>query len=304
MPQITKNQHYVPRFYLKRFARNGQIQVCDVRTRRILRAYGLRSVCRERFFYAVETGVQDEPSQAFEDVFGRIESEIANALPGIIERALALQLTNGDLDILAYFMSVQWLRTPSFREQLQKMQSDLIKWMCRAEARGPGFKDLVRRAEGCEISDEQIEEMKRFIESDRYSIGVDNLTHLRFMCRENVDGYHNLLLAKKWRIIHSEEPYYFITTDNPVVEWNPPTRGILGRTFLERGHLLALTPGILIDTVRPDSMDPAQQPVDRLSYHTANGKGVLVFNRVLATHAHKFAYARQREELERLLEEG
>lgn len=62
MPQITKKQHFVPKFYLKRFARNGQIQVCDVRAKRILKAYGYKSVCYEKFFYGVETGVQDEVS--------------------------------------------------------------------------------------------------------------------------------------------------------------------------------------------------------------------------------------------------
>ena len=33
-------------------------------------------------------------------------------------------------------------------------------------------------------------------------------------------------------------------------------------------------------------MNLEQQPVDRLSYHTANEKGILVFNKVLANAAH------------------
>ena len=70
---------------------------------------------------------------------------------------------------------------------------------------------------------------------------------------------------------------------------------------MDRVHLLALTPKILIETIRPDSMNPEQQPVDRLSYHTANGKGVLRFNGILANHAHQFAYAPQTDEFERLL---
>ena len=149
-------------------------------------------------------------------MFGRIESEIANALQGIIERAVARQLTNDDLDVLAYFMSLQWLRMRYFRERLQKVQSELMKWMYRAGAKGPGFQDLVRRtAEGREMSDGQIEEMKRFIHSDRYSIGIDNLTHLSLMEAKHIHGFHNLLLAKKWKIMLSSKPYYLITTDNP-----------------------------------------------------------------------------------------
>ena len=48
-------------------------------------------------------------------------------------------------------------------------------------------------------------------------------------------------------------------------------------------------------------MNPEQQPVDHLSYHTANEKGILMFNKVLANAAHEYAYAHQRDEFEQLL---
>ena len=303
MTQITRNQHYVPKFYFKRFAKEEQIQVFDVRAKRIRRPRPYGSVCYEEFFYAAETGVQDEISQIFEkDVFGKIEHVIAKALPEIIEHAGTQQLTNGDLDVLARFMSVQWLRTRSFRERLQKMQSEVMKWMLKQQASLPGFQDHIRStAKGSEIPDEQIEEMKRLIESGEYDIRTNNAQHLNFIGEEEINGFCNLLLAKKWRIILSEGPYHFITSDNPVVEWIPPRTGIFGSTFTERKHYLALTPSILIETEYPDDRNPEQQPVDRLSYHTANGKGVLMFNKVIANHAHQFVYAPQTEEFEQLL---
>ncbi len=305
MKQITKDQHFVPKCYLKQFVREGQIQVFDVRAKQIRKARSYTSVCYERFFYAAETGVQDEISQAFEEVFGQIENLIAEALPGIIERAVALQLTNDDLDALAYFMSVQWLRTPFFRERLKKKQSEVMKWMLKQQANFPGFQDNIHStAEGRKKSDEPMEEVKQFIQSGEYNIRFDNSQHLNLIGEDQVNGFHNLLLAKKWRVILSEEPYRFITSDNPVAEWIPPPTGIFGATFTDRGHHLALTPGILIETRRPDSMNPEQQPVDHLSYHTANGKGVLMFNKVLANHAHQFAYAHQTDELEQLLKES
>ena len=298
MEQITRDQHFVPRFYLKLFAKEGQIQVFDVRAKRIGNPRHYGSVCHEKFFYAAETGVQDEISQAFEDAFGQIENVVAEALPGIIERAVALQLTNDDLDVLAYFMSVQWLRTRSFRERVQKMESELMKWMLTSS---PGFQERIRIAdEGGGMSDEkQIEEVKRFIQSG--VLRTNNALSLNLICKEKINGFCNLLLAQKWRIILSEGPYHFITSDNPVAECFPPRIGLFGATFTDRRHLLALTPSILIETVCPDSMNPEQQPVDRLSYHTANRKGVLMFNAVLANHAHQFAYAPQTGEFQQLL---
>ena len=313
MKQITEDQHFVPRFYLKLFAREGQIQVLDVRAKRIGRPRPYASVCYEKFFYAAETGVQDATSQAFEDVFGQIENAVAKALPGIIERADGLQLTNDDLDVLSYFMSVQWLRTPFFRERLQKMKSKAMKEILKRLASFPRFPNYIRdtaedirhrTVEAREISDEEIiDDVNRLIESGEYNFRhTNNALQLNLIGEKEINGFSNLLLAKKWRIFLSEEPYHFITSDNPVAEWIPPRRGIFGATFIQRSHLLALTPRILIETKRPDSMNPEQQPVDRLSYHTANGKGVPMFNMVLANHAHQFAYAPQTDEFRRLLE--
>ena len=303
MTQITGKQHFVPQFYLKRFSKEGQLQVFDVQAKRIGRPCSCKKVCYEKFFYAAETGVRDEISQVFEkDVFGKIEDVIAKALPEIIERTDAQKLTNGDLYVLAHFMSVQWLRTCYFRERLQKMASEVMKWMLKRRASLPGFQDHIRSmAEGRQIPDEQIEEVKRLIESDEYVIPTNNAQHLNFIGEEEINGYRNLLLAKKWRIIISDGPYRFITSDNPVAEWIPPRTGLIPVTFMDRRHLLALTPDILIETGRPDSMNPEQQPVDRVSYHTANEKRILMFNNVLANHAHKYAYAYQRDEFEQLL---
>ena len=109
MTQIIGKQHFVPRFYLKRFAKEGQIQVFDVQAKRIGKPRPYGSVCYEKFFYAAETSVQDESSQILELMFGRIENKIAGALPGIIEHAVTKQLSNFDLDALACFMSLQWV---------------------------------------------------------------------------------------------------------------------------------------------------------------------------------------------------
>ena len=52
MKQITEAQHFVPRFYLKLFARQGKIQVLDARAKRIGKPRSPASVCYRPFFYA------------------------------------------------------------------------------------------------------------------------------------------------------------------------------------------------------------------------------------------------------------
>ena len=296
MTQITENQHFVPRFYLKRFAGEGQIQIFDVRAKRIGKPRPYASVCYEKYFYAVKTGVQDEISQKLEGLFGKIENVIADSLPGVIEHAVDRQLTSSDLDVLANFMSVQWIRTPHFRDLVQEVAGIGLKQIVKKLAICGGLRSA---AERLGMSGEQIEGMERFILSGQYNIRIpNNALPLSFV--KEIPIFSCLLLAKKWRIVLSEEPYRFITSDNPVAGV-PPRTGLIPVTFMDRRYLLALTPNILIETGRPDSMNPEQQPVDRVSYHTANEKAVLMFNKVLANSAHEYAYASQRDELEQLL---
>ena len=84
-----------------------------------------------------------------------------------------------------------------------------------------------------------------------------------------------------------------------MMDWTPPPPLACSLTPIHAPT--PLTPDILIETCRPDSMNPEQQPVDRVSYHTANEKGILMFNKVLVNRAREYAYASQRDELEQLL---
>ena len=90
---------------------------------------------------------------------------------------------------------------------------------------------------------------------------------------------------------------------NPMDQSNPMERSVFSALsfFSSRATNRRQSASILIETEYPDDRNPEQQPVDRLSYHTANGKGVLMFNKVIANHAHQFVYAPQTEEFEQLL---
>lgn len=135
MAQVTKDQHFVPEFYLKNFAENGFIQVLHLRLRRIGKARPYQSVCYKRFFYGQKTGVEDELSQKFEDLFGAVETQIAERFPAIIEHARNKALSNGDLDTLAYMMCLQWMRTERFRGWLQESESSIRKGILQLQAR-------------------------------------------------------------------------------------------------------------------------------------------------------------------------
>ena len=308
----TVKSHYVPEFYLKQFAienpkQGFMVKVFDAKAGRILnKSYSTAQICRDKFFYAVVPGVVDKVSEVFEDTFGKIETVFSKALPGIIERAVAQELDNKDRYHLAHFMTVQWMRTPSKRDQLQKIYSDFMKWKDSVRASLPGFRDLVRSTAediGEEVSDENVEEVKRFIQSGEYNYRQDNSPHLNFIDEEKVNVFVNCLQANRWRIYLSKEPYNFITSDNPVVEWCPPRPELFPPTFMDRSHIVALTPKILIEAAPPGGKNAEQLPLDRFYYHTDTDMGAwaFTFNKLIANDAHQFAYAPRTSEFERLL---
>ena len=164
-------------------------------------------MCYEKYFYAVKTGVQDEISQKLEGLFRKIENVIADSLPGVIEHSVDRQLTSSDLDVLANIVSVQWIRTPHFRDLVQEVAGIGLKQNVKKLAICGGLRSA---AERLGMSGEQIEGMERFILSGQYNIRVpNNALPLSFV--KEIPGFSWLLLAKKWRIVLSDEPYRFIT---------------------------------------------------------------------------------------------
>lgn len=76
-PQITEKQHFIPKFYLKRFADNrGFLETIDVKKRQLGSKRPYPSVCYSSYFYAANTGVPDDLSQVIENWLQQIESAI------------------------------------------------------------------------------------------------------------------------------------------------------------------------------------------------------------------------------------
>ena len=80
--QIVVEQHYIPQFYLKQFEdSNHLIQRLDVKANKIMEPKGKKGICFDKFFYALETGVEDEVSQVVEKWLGNLEKHLSKKTP-------------------------------------------------------------------------------------------------------------------------------------------------------------------------------------------------------------------------------
>lgn len=118
--QITRRQHFVSQFYLRKFVNSaGELEVLDVPQRKILEPRTPKAVCYEEFFYGAATGKLDEVSQQIEKLFQQMEDSIAKQLDPIIAKLLNYsQIDDEEKWLIAFLMSMLWIRGPAMREQI------------------------------------------------------------------------------------------------------------------------------------------------------------------------------------------
>ena len=297
---ITKKQHYVPRFYLKRFAdQYGVLQVLDVKHNRLGSPKSYSGLGYSLYFYAVKTGISDDVSQYVEQWLQQFENAIARELPSIIDKIINNEhIDDNDRYILAALMSMLWLRSPSMRTQLSKINEDLMKKIMGFYA--PERVDRCIKETGIKMSDERRAKLIKIMETGSYDLRFNNVQHLKLMAETigfNSPGFANMFFGQKWKIYIARGKQRFITSDSPVVEWWLPPRTFDGASFLERNKYFALTPEIFFELTYPIGSNK----IKRKAILEDEDDTVSLFNILIAAHSYRFAYSGDKKLLESLI---
>ena len=130
-PKLTEEQHFVPKFYLRKFVnRKGEVEILDCKRNEITKSRGVDGICYESYFYGLETGQPDEVSQEVEKSFQVLENGLAKDLDKIIPSLLNNeQITEDRKWLISLLMSMNWTRGPVMRRMMNRMQEDVIKHM-------------------------------------------------------------------------------------------------------------------------------------------------------------------------------
>lgn len=101
-----RNHHYVPRFYLEKFAsKPDRINICNLRTLDFYQDGSLRDQCYRKKLH----GQTDE----LEDTLQEIEGLVAPTLRAIVETSRIPKLNSADREKLLFFIALQSSRTPA-----------------------------------------------------------------------------------------------------------------------------------------------------------------------------------------------
>lgn len=153
MADVSRKHHTVPQFYLRGFAtRSRQIGTVQLPgTKKFVQSTGSASAHTD--FYAIP-GHQEGPD-AFEKDLSRLETDAAGVIRKITEDRV-WPLSPEDRELLATFLTVQFLRGPEQRRHMEEMRS----LVTRMEI-GYGGKSNVaawaQRNHGLSVTDEQAE---------------------------------------------------------------------------------------------------------------------------------------------------
>ena len=218
-PLLTgpKRQHFLPRFYLEGFTKDGKVAVFD-RDKNEVRTQQPVNTGVIGHFYTMEDA---DGHQRFE--LEQMLSEFeGKASPGIKKLAAKEQPTDEERADLAIFVALAGFRTPDIIESLKLFNSGLIGDIAkRMFANVDQVKETMRGKPGSPTSEEELEqeakEMVDFAQSGQYEVTTNHRWAVG-MAMKMAFEVAPLLAGRNWLVVHRpNKKKSFVTTDAPVV---------------------------------------------------------------------------------------
>lgn len=220
---------------------------------------------------------------ALEKEFSKIEGGASSAIDHILktEKLPAVE----PMEFLLSFIGLLAVRTPAYRKKIGGFNEDVAKMVmdvaCADEQRFEITKNRLI-AEGRDVGDISYEDMREFIDGDKYTVETHQNEHLTTMLT-SASTITDCLLPRKWTVVLAKGE--FICSDNPVgLNWSKPPEGAWqspGFGLEGTEVTIPLSKGVaLIGTF------------ENLKYETAtlDAIGVATFNNKSISRAERFIY--------------
>lgn len=288
--QIVSRQHFVPKFYLKKFCNDKNLlEVFSCKDRRRQPPRGPKGLCYEKYFYGLTTGELDDVSQQVEEYFRILEDNIARQYDQAVLNILDNSPVTGESKwVFSFLMSMLWIRGPVMREQVNRMCQDIIKHVTKFKfLQNPKELDEIDEKVGWSEDQEHLRQKchESIINGD-FNVEINNVQHM--MMFENIQKYANLFFAKDWLVYISKCEKEFIATDNPVAEIFPQKKSFYGPTFFDRAHYFSVNPSIIIHARCPK--ERSGKTVHRKSIFDRDSGKIAYLNFIVGSQAN-YAYA-------------
>ncbi len=257
----VKRQHYVPKFYLKEWSNsNQQIVVFDKFNKKQF-INNIQDVASEKYFYDIGTLPDDEKdkirkiaqeegleeaiepyldsNQLIEFMMGKVEALAAPILGKVISRLNGLKafpeeyllghsvIKDSEYYDIAYFISLQAVRTKEHRKVFDEVQKGLIKKLAQLKFKKDKFKNSIEE----KIQTEIIQKGNFNVEIDSEYSKSMHVSQIFLFARK----LSEILLTHKWLIQRRTSNLEFITSDHPVVKYSNIQNPLCGTGYSNKG---------------------------------------------------------------------
>jgi len=296
MSERTKNQHYVPQFYLKFFTNNcNELERFNIHTNKTMSPRGTKPECSKDFFYGLRTGKYDDVSQRLEKWF--------TAQENMISRNLSQTITNIESDnsisytskaLVARLLTMILIRGPLFRRMINLSFTEGISKTKELLDTLPkeSYKKFLRNRYSKYFNESDFNELLNK-DSDNYF--PNNLLHLQML--DTLEEFTNIFSTQQWMIFKNDTAVPFITSDNPVSPERVEERSSRGIGIPAYKYHFALTPKLHV--VTNPNIDDYMKKTHR---RTLNSEiEVLKLNSYIADVAIKKIYSSQRNSFSEIM---
>ncbi len=282
-----KRQHFLPKFYLEGFTKNGMVAVFD------------RELNEIRVQQPLNTGVIGH-FYTMEDAEGRKRFELeqllseyeAKASPVIRKLASKEEISADERANMAIFVALASVRTPDIVDSVKAFNSSLIEDMTkRMFADVEEVKERMRGKPDAPLTEEELEAKARdlvdFAQSGQYEIKTSHKWAVG-MAIKMAFNIAPILAGRDWTVVHRDnEKKSFVTTDAPVL-----LTTVVPRTNSFWGIGFGNTDALVLFPLTETCILAMYGNNGGLEYRTAGIEQIRHTNLALADHCQRFVVGR------------
>jgi hypothetical protein len=217
-----KRHHYIPEFYLKGFINlktnflwmyqkgNDQVKIVSPRNAAVI-----------TYYYSFKNDKEDIDTNTIEDMMSMVEGEASPIFSKIDNEKM---LNDDDRKILSLFISFLRIRVPNFRQNIEASGSEVVKiTMKRIASNEKYFNSLLEmyKKETGKSIDIPLHELRDFaLDDSRYKVEMDPIFSLSVGLNMVIE-LSEIIYKMRWNFLIAKDEYEFITSDNPIVIFDP-----------------------------------------------------------------------------------
>lgn len=218
-PALTgpKRQHFLPRFYLEGFARDGLVSLYDREADEYRRQQPVNTGVIGHFY--TMTDDQGRKRYDLERELSSVEAKAAGAIKKLLKRQT---LTSEERSELAIFIALAGFRTPDAVDSVKHLNGQMISRLTKLMLSDlETVKDQLRGKPDAPSTEEELTQhakaMIEFAQSDNYTVETDHQWAVG-MAVSQAMAIAPILAGRDWLILHRDsERCSFVTTDSPVM---------------------------------------------------------------------------------------